>query len=75
MITSLEDYINNYYLTHLDKISEVKIPNYQYLNFHNLNTEQKLVQITLTIKISDKCIIKDKIDWDLNEEKKQSRII
>jgi len=74
MITSLDDYINKYYLTHLDKISKVKIPNYQYLNFHHLNAEQKLVQITLTIKISDKCIIKDKIDWDLSEEKRSPEL-
>ena len=71
---SLDDYINQYYLSHLDKISEVKIPNYQYLNFHNLNSEQKLVQITLTIKISDKCVIKNKMDWDLSEEKKSPEL-
>lgn len=67
---SLDSYIDNYYFTHLDALSKEKPPKYQYLTFQNLSPDQKLVQITISIKISDKLIIKDKIDWDLSDEKR-----
>lgn len=67
---SFDNYINQFYISHLDALTERKRIKFEYLNFSNLLPDQKTVQITLTIKISDTLIIKDKIDWDLNDDKK-----
>ena len=74
---SFDNYINQFYISHLDALTERKRIKFEYLNFSNLlpdqktmQIDQKTVQITLTIKISDTLIIKDKIDWDLTDDKK-----
>lgn len=71
---SLDEYIDNFYFSHLEDYAKKFQPRNQFLTFANLNAEQRLVQVTIEIKLSDVMTIKDKVDWDLNDEKKNPQI-
>lgn len=71
---SLDNYINQYYIDHLEEMAQPPKSMFQCLSFSNLTPEQKIVQITISIKISEKLLIKDKIEWNLAEEKKSPKV-
>ena len=66
----MDNFIINYYKENLNKIKEKNTPPLKYINFRNLNYDQKIFQLSIEIKISENLIIKTKIDWNLNDEKK-----
>ena len=66
----MDNFIINYYKENLNKIKEKNSPPLKYINFRNLNYDQKIFQLSIEIKFSENLIIKTKIDWNLNDEKK-----
>ena len=66
----MDNFIISYYKENLNKIKEKNSPPLKYINFRNLNYDQKIFQLSIEIKISENLIIKTKIDWNLNDEKK-----
>ena len=58
----MDNFIINYYKENLNKIKEKNSPPLKYINFRNLNYDQKIFQLSIEIKFSENLIIKTKID-------------
>jgi ribosomal protein L40E len=65
-----DTYIDEYYQTNLEALSRAPKNKITNLNFSRLTTEKKVVNLCIQILLQDKLLIKERIDWDLNDEKK-----
>ena len=65
-----EGYICDYYEMNRDLLSLPPKQKFANVNFSRLNSDRKLAQVSISIMLNDKLIIKEKIDWDLQDEKK-----
>ena len=74
MIIDPNSYIDDYYILNHAQLSKSPQVKYSNLNFGRLTSDRKLVQIKLSIFIRDNLIIKEIIDWDLSDVKKDPEI-
>lgn len=65
-----DTYIDEYYQINSEKIFRPPKNKFNNLNFSRLTAEKKIVNICIEIMIHEKLIIKERIDWDLNDEKR-----
>lgn len=65
--------IDEYYKNKINELLKYR-SKYTNLNFSRLPEDKKLVQLTIDVTFDSNLVIRDKIDWDLKEEKKSPDI-
>lgn len=65
-----EGYICDYYEMNRNYLELPPKQKFSNLNYAKLSSEKKIAQVSFSIMLNDKLIIRERIDWDLNEETK-----
>jgi ribosomal protein L40E len=65
-----DEYIDDYHRKLLENDLRPKKNKFSNLNFSKLSADRKLIQLNVDIYINEDFIIRDIIDWDLNDEKR-----
>jgi ribosomal protein L40E len=69
-----EGYICDYYEINRDYLSHPPKMKFQNINFSKLSPEKKHAQVTISLMLNYKLIIKEKINWNLEDDRKSPYI-
>jgi hypothetical protein len=74
MIVNPSSFIDDYYILNHAQISKPPQSKYSNLNFGRLTSDRKLVQIKISVFLNDNLVIKESIEWDLSDVRKDPEI-
>lgn len=69
-----DKYIDEYYAFNEASVSRAPQSKYSNLNFSRLASDRKLVCLKIDIVLDNNVIIRERLDWDLNDHKKSPEI-